>query len=247
MKLTEDEVLYCKILLLIYKHGISYNTMDKILAVLKPDLNKKSKEMENELIKKFKVDYFWHLTTKCPNCKSFQRGIATFCSTCLNKEKEKMITPRLKGCRNNCFANPRNCCEENYNGIDLEKENCTHDRNRVRGINPYYSLTPITQVIDLTNSKMIDCIIGSTEEEIVDHITKCKDNDSFSSITAHNNIYGFKAFGKDDVVQALVDFHKDFESLENNTNDLEVGDSFKKLVECIATENSIERMYIYSM
>ena len=158
-----------------------------------------------------------------------------------------MITPRLKGCRNNCFANPRNCCEENYNGIDLEKENCTHDRNRVRGINPYYSLTPITQVIDLTNSKMIDCIIGSTEEEIVDHISKCKDNDSFSSITAHNNIYGFKAFGKDDVVQALVDFHKDFESLENNTNDLEVGDSFKKLVECIATENSIERMYIYSM
>lgn len=242
MELTKDEVLYCKILLLIYKHGISYNTMDKILAVLRPDIKKKSKEMENELIKKFKVDYFWHLTTKCPNCKSFQRGIATFCSTCLNKEKEKMITPRLKGCRNNCFANPRNCCEENYNGIDLEKENCTHDRNRVRGINPYYSLTPITQVIDLTNSKMIDCIIGSTEEEIVDHITKCKDNDSFSSITAHNNIYGFKAFGKDDVVQALVNYHKDFESLENDTND-----SFKKFVECIAAENSIERMYIYSM
>ena len=245
MKLTEKEVLYCKILHLVYEHGISYNTMDKILAILKPDIEK-TKTMENELIKKFEVDYFWHLTTKCPNCQSFQRGIATFCSTCLKKEKRK-ITPRLKGCRNDCFANPKMCCEENYNGIDLEKENCTHDRNRVRGINPYHSLTPITQVIDLTNSKMIDCIIGSTEEEIVDHITKCKDNDSFSPIAGHNNLYGFKAFGKDDVVQALVNYHKDFESLENDSNDLEVGDSFRKLVECIAAENSIERMYLHSM
>ena len=110
--------------------------MDKILAVLRPDIKKKSKEMENELIKKFKVDYFWHLTTKCPNCKSFQRGIAIFCSTCLNKEKEeKMITPRLKGCRNNCFANPMNCCEENYNGVeDLKEQICIHERGRIRGM-----------------------------------------------------------------------------------------------------------------
>ena len=219
-----------------YKNGISYNVMDKIISVLRNDINMTCKNMESVVVDALNIDFFWHLSTICPVCNTIQRGHDVFCSTCL-KSETKTRTPRLKGCRGDCFANPT-YCDKHINDENIEDKmlRCYHDKTRVRGINSFDSFTPVSQLIDLMNSGMVRYINNSTESEIIEHIKNCKDNDSTSPLAGHNNMYGFAQLGKVDIAQEFCNLYKDFKDVKDNSED-----SFPKLVNNLLDENSIER------
>lgn len=211
-KLNAEDRLQCRILFQLYKQGISYRGFDALMKDM--NLSYRAQNMENQFLEKMSYNHLSFFTTKCPECKSFQRGNKVFCSKCLAGGKKKR---RLTGCRGrHCYANPNfisDDCIDKEDIATLKEKVCNH--KRVTG-NKIYSFTPVMHIIILINNGLDDLLI-STREQIQNHIQKCVDNGSYSGIMCYNSIPCFTALGEEAIANSIANAFSKIESMENNT------------------------------